>query len=329
MSQSTFQNICPLDQGKLNHSVCIQFLFMHLACLLVMWTGVTTVAVVTCLALYVVRMFAITAGFHRFFSHRTYQTGRVFQFLLAFTGTTAYQKGPLWWSSHHRRHHLHADTEEDLHSPLTRTLWRSHVGWFLSRDSEATDRKLITNLMKDRDLRFLDRFYTLPPILLAVSTFLLGAGLERYAPGLGTSGSQMLVWGFFISTVLLYHGTFTVNSLAHIFGKRRFATADNSRNNLFVALITLGEGWHNNHHYYQTSERQGFYWWEIDVSHYSLRVLSWLGIVWYLLTPPPANLLGIHKIPPTSQKLQVSASASVGQPFHNGSRFRCAAISSG
>src|SRR6266550_912534 len=291
MSTSTnttaFNNTPALDQDKLDYSICVQFLFMHLACLLVLWTGVSAVAVVTCLALYVVRMFAITAGFHRLLAHRTYRTGRVFQFLLAFAGTAAYQKGPLWWSAHHRRHHLHADTEQDLHSPLTRTLWRSHVGWFLSRDSQATDQRLITNLVRYADLRFLDRYYSLPPALLALGTFLLGSVLQRFAPGLGTSGWQMLGWGFLISTVLLYHGTFTVNSLAHIFGSRRFATEDNSRNNLFVALITLGEGWHNNHHYYQSSERQGLYWWELDVSHYSLRVLSWLGIVSHLRMYPP------------------------------------------
>ncbi len=287
MSESVANVVRPLEQEKLDRSVCVQFLFMHVACLLVIWTGVSAVAVVTCLALYVVRMFAITAGFHRLFAHRTYTTGRVFQFLLAFAGTAAYQKGPLWWSAHHRRHHLHADTEQDLHSPLTRTLWRSHVGWFLSRDSQATDQRLITNLIRYADLRFLDRYYSLPPALLAVGTFLLGSVLQRFAPGLGTSGWQMLVWGFLISTVLLYHGTFTVNSLAHIFGSRRFATEDNSRNNLFVALITLGEGWHNNHHYYQSSERQGLYWWELDVSHYTLTVLSWFGIVSHLRTYPP------------------------------------------
>nr|MBA3570247.1 fatty acid desaturase [Pyrinomonadaceae bacterium] len=250
MSASISPDLRPLEREKFDHFVCAQFLFMHLACLLVIWTGVSTVAVGTCLALYVTRMFAITAGFHRLFAHRAYVTGRLFQFLIAFAGTAAYQKGPLWWSAHHRRHHLLADTEQDLHSPLTRTLWRSHFGWFLSRDSQGTDWKLITNLMKYRDLRFLDRYYSLPPALLAVSAFLFGSLLERYAPGLGTSGWQMLIWGFFISTVALYHGTFTVNSLAHIFGKRRFATDDNSRNNFFVALITLGEGWHNNHHYY-------------------------------------------------------------------------------
>jgi stearoyl-CoA desaturase (delta-9 desaturase) len=259
---------------------------MHLACLLVIWTGVSAVAVITCLALYVIRMFAITAGFHRLFAHRTYKSGRVFQFLMGFIGTSSYQKGPLWWSSHHRRHHLYADTAEDLHSPLTHKVWRSHFGWFLSRESQATDWKLIANLSKYRELRFLDRNYSLPPALLAVAMFGLGMVLERYAPGLGTTRWQMLAWGFFVSTVVLYHGTFTVNSLAHIFGKRRYETDDNSRNNWFVALITLGEGWHNNHHHYQSSERQGFYWWELDMSHYTLRMLSWFGIVWDLRKPP-------------------------------------------
>jgi stearoyl-CoA desaturase (delta-9 desaturase) len=247
---------------------------------------VSAVAVFVCLALYVVRMFAITAGFHRLFAHRTYRTGRAFQFLLAFTGTASYQKGPLWWASHHRRHHLHSDTERDLHSPLAHTVWQSHVGWFLCRDSLATDLSLVPNLTKYRELRLLDRYYPAPPAALALATFALGAALGRYAPGLGTSGFQMLVWGFFISTVLLYHGTFTVNSLAHIFGRRRFETGDNSRNNLFVAIITLGEGWHNNHHHYPSSERQGFYWWEIDVAHYALRLLSLVGIVRDIRTPP-------------------------------------------
>lgn len=292
---SEFKNTPALDHDKLDYFICLQFLFMHVACLLVIWTGMSLTAVVICVALYVVRMFAITAGFHRLLAHRSYRTSRLFQFLMAFTGTASYQKGPLWWSAHHRRHHLVADTAQDFHSPLTRRFWRAHFGWFLSRDSQQTEWKLIANLSKYPELRFLDRFYSLPPIMLAASAFLLGAVLERWAPGLGTSSWQMLVWAFFISTVVLYHGTFTVNSLAHIFGKRRFATDDNSRNNLFVALITLGEGWHNNHHYYAASERQGFSWWEIDISHYTLRAFSWLGIVWDLHTPP-ADLISVSEI---------------------------------
>jgi stearoyl-CoA desaturase (delta-9 desaturase) len=274
------------DRRGLDYAVCTQFLFMHLACLLAFWTGVSAAAVAVCLSLYVVRMFAITAGFHRLFSHRSYRTGRLFQFLLAFAGTAAYQKGPLWWSAHHRRHHLHVDTEEDLHSPIMRSVWQSHVGWFLSRESSATNYRLISNLLKYRELRWLDKFFVLPPLMLAAATYLLGLFLERYYPASGATGWQMLVWGFFISTVLLYHGTFTVNSVAHLFGSRRFETADNSRNNLLVALITLGEGWHNNHHHYPSSERQGWYWWEVDVSHYALRALSTVGVVSDLKEPP-------------------------------------------
>ena len=303
-----------LDSEQLDYSICVQFLLMHLACLLVIWTGVSTVAVVVCIALYVLRMFAITAGFHRFFAHRTYRTSRFFQFVLAFLGTTAYQKGPLWWSAHHRHHHLHADTEQDIHSPLTHSWWRSHVGWFLSRGSQTTDETLIPNLIKYRDLRFLDKFYSLPPAILAVSMFLLGSLLESYAPAAGTSGFQMLVWGFFVSTVLLYHGTFTVNSLAHIFGRRRFETKDDSRNSLLVALITLGEGWHNNHHYYPSSERQGFYWWEIDVSHYVLKVLSWSGIVWNLQSPPARvyRRQSVTRDPATQHKVPAASTHLTG-----------------
>lgn len=306
MFESFRKNPRGIKQESLDYSVCVQFLFMHLACLLVIWTGISAIAVTVCLALYVVRMFAITAGFHRLFAHRSYRTGRIFQFLMAFVGTASYQKGPLWWAAHHRSHHLHTDTENDLHSPMTHSFWRSHVGWFLSRESQATDRALVSNLVKYRDLRLLDRYYSLPPILLAIATFTLGEVLQHYAPGLGTSGWQMLGWGFFISTVLLYHGTFTVNSLAHIFGKRRFATEDNSRNNLFVALITLGEGWHNNHHYYPSSERQGFYWWEIDMSHYALRVLSWLGVVWDLRAPP-SNVTAMRVKPTPAKSFEPTA----------------------
>jgi stearoyl-CoA desaturase (delta-9 desaturase) len=286
MNETLVMNIARPGRRGLDYAVCTQFLFMHLACLLAFRTGVSAAAVAVCLALYLVRMFAITAGFHRLFSHRSYRTGRPFQFLLALAGTAAYQKGPLWWSSHHRRHHLHVDTEKDLHSPVVRSVWQSHVGWFLSRDSQAADLRLVTNLLKYRELRWLDKYYVLPPTALAAATFLLGSLLGRYWPGSGTSGWQMLVWGFFVSTVLLYHGTFTVNSVAHLFGSRRFETADNSRNNFLVALITLGEGWHNNHHHYPSSERQGFYWWEIDCAHYTLRALSWVGVVRDLRAPP-------------------------------------------
>jgi stearoyl-CoA desaturase (delta-9 desaturase) len=262
------------------------FWAVHVACLGALWVGVSWVAVAVCLALYVIRMFAITGVYHRYFSHRSYETSRVFQFLLAFLGTTAAQKGPIWWASHHRHHHRHSDTPEDIHSPIVHGIYFAHVGWVLSSQFLEPRLELVKDLVKFRELRILEEYNVVPPILLAVACFFFGSWLEHAYPMLGTNGLQMLTWGFFISTVLLYHGTFCINSFTHLIGKRRFPSTDSSKNHWLLALITLGEGWHNNHHYYPGSERQGFYWWEIDVSHYILVVLSWFGLVWNLRTPP-------------------------------------------
>lgn len=271
---------------KINWVSGLPFILLHAACLLVFWTSFSWVALAALVLSYSIRMFGITAGFHRYFSHRTFKTGRVFQFCLAWLGTSSAQKGPLWWAAHHRHHHKHSDTEKDIHSPVQQSLWWSHVGWILSNRFKATNFKMVKDLAKYPELKFLNDFHLLPPLQLAVGTFVLGELLDFYFPSLGTSGFQLLVYGFILSTVLLYHGTFTVNSLAHVFGKRRFKTKDDSRNNWFISLITLGEGWHNNHHRFPSSERQGFYWWEFDVSHYMLKILSWFRLVWDLRVPP-------------------------------------------
>jgi stearoyl-CoA desaturase (Delta-9 desaturase) len=228
---------------------------------------------------------SISAGFHRYFSHRTYKTTRAFQFLLAWIATSATQKGPLWWAANHRHHHAHSDTATDAHSPR-HGFWWSHVGWFLSGRYAATDFRLIPDLAGYPELRFLNDYHVIPPIVLAASVGALGAWLQHAAPELHTSAFQMVVWGYFVSTVLGYHSTFMVNSLAHVIGRRRFPTRDDSRNSLLIALVTFGEGWHNNHHFAPSSERQGFLWWEIDVTHYVLTVFSWIGLVWDLNRPP-------------------------------------------
>jgi len=267
----------------------LPFLGMHLACLGVLWVGVSAVALWTALALYALRMFAITGFYHRYFSHRTFRTSCTVQFLFGVLGAASVQRGPLWWAAHHRHHHRHADTEHDPHSPTQRGFFWSHAGWFLTRRGFRTDWSAVPDLRRFPELRLIDRFDVLVPVLLALGLFLVGRWLGASHPELGTSGAQLLIWGFFVSTVALFHATVTINSLAHRFGTRRFATRDNSRNNWLLALLTFGEGWHNNHHHFPGSARQGFRWWELDLTYYGLRLLALCGLVWDL-KPVPAGL---------------------------------------
>jgi stearoyl-CoA desaturase (Delta-9 desaturase) len=275
----------PADDG-ISWLATLPFIGLHLMALGVLWVGWSPVAILVCLALYWARMFAITGFYHRYLSHRSYKTSRWFQFLFAVLGNSSTQKGPLWWAAHHRHHHQYSDKDEDVHSPTKRGLIYSHVGWIFARSNAPTRIRLVPDLAKFPELRVLDRFDVLVPILLGTACFGLGVFLETEFPSLGTSGLQMLVWGFFVSTVVLAHSTFTINSLSHLIGRRRFQTTDTSRNNLPLALLTMGEGWHNNHHFYPTSTRQGFYWWEIDLTYYGLYFLSKLGLVWDLKRVP-------------------------------------------
>ena len=267
---------------------CIPFIVLHLGCLGVLYVGWSWTAVAVAVALYFLRMFAVTAFYHRYFSHRSFQTSRVVQFLFALAGASAVQRGPLWWAYHHRHHHQHSDEEHDKHSPHQHGFWWSHIGWITSARNFPTDYTKVRDLAKYPELVFLNRFDILVPILLAVILLLTGNWLETAFPALGVTGGQLLVWGFFISTTALFHGTCSINSLAHIFGRRRFETKDDSRNSFLLSLITLGEGWHNNHHHYMNATRQGFYWWEIDPTYYGLKLLSWTGLIWGLRPVPAA-----------------------------------------
>jgi stearoyl-CoA desaturase (Delta-9 desaturase) len=251
----------------------IPFVLVHVGCFAAIWTGVTLEALVICIALYWLRIFAIGAGYHRYFSHRSYSTSRAFQFVLAFMSQTTTQKSVIWWASKHRHHHLHSDTGHDVHSPRHHGFIYSHLGWIFSRKHDAPDMAKVSDLTRYPELMWLHKFEVLPAVLLAGLCFLLA----------GWSG---LVVGFLWSTVLVYHATFCINSLAHVSGRKRYVTGDDSRNNWLLAVFTMGEGWHNNHHAYQSSVRQGFKWWEIDPTYYLLRTLSWTGLVWDLKTPP-------------------------------------------
>jgi stearoyl-CoA desaturase (delta-9 desaturase) len=253
------------------------FLLMHVACFGVFWVGWNTAAVTTGLALYVLRMFAITGFYHRYFSHRTFRTSRGAQFVFAVLGASATQRGPLWWAAHHRRHHRHSDTDLDLHSPRRHGFWWSHMGWILSARNFPTDLREVRDLARFPELQWLDRYDIAVPAALALTLFAVG-------------GWPFLVWSYFVSTVLLFHGTCLINSMAHRLGSRRYETGDDSRNSLALALITFGEGWHNNHHRYPGAARQGFFWWEIDPTYWGLSLLHRIGVI-RDLRPVPARLL--------------------------------------
>ena len=274
MSGNISPNIAAADEhDDIMYPSVLPFLAVHLGCVAAIWTGMTWQAIAICASLYALRMFAIGAGYHRYFSHRAYATSRAFQFVLAFLAQSTAQKSVLWWAAKHRHHHLHSDTEHDVHSPRHKGFVYSHVGWIFARKHDATDLVKVGDLASYPELMWLHRLEILPATVVAVLCFLLA----------GWSG---LVVGFLWSTVLLYHATFCINSLAHVHGRKRYVTGDDSRNNWLLAFFTMGEGWHNNHHAYQSSVRQGFRWWEIDVTYYLLKGLSFLGIVWDLKAPP-------------------------------------------
>jgi stearoyl-CoA desaturase (Delta-9 desaturase) len=250
---------------------------LHLGCLAVFFVDLNPTAIGLCITAYWLRMFGITAGYHRYFAHHAFTTSRVGQFLLACLGCSAMQKGPLWWTANHRQHHRHSDQAKDPHSPQVDSFWWSHIGWVLSEEHQVTDWDLVKDWSRFPELRWLNRWHWTPGLGLAGICWLLG----------GVSG---FVWGFVVSTVLLYHATFLVNSVCHLLGSRRYETPDQSRNNLIVALLTCGEGWHNNHHHYPVAANQGFRWWEVDASYYALRCLAWIGLVWNLRAPPRSRI---------------------------------------
>ncbi|HLT03282.1 MAG TPA: acyl-CoA desaturase [Geminicoccaceae bacterium] len=265
------------------YPAAVPFLLVHLACLAALWTGVTAEALVLCAALYVLRIFAIGAGYHRYFAHRAYKTSRAFQFLLGFLAQTSAQRGVLWWAAKHRQHHRHSDTALDVHSPRLHGFFRAHVGWIFTPRHGPTDYAAIADFARYPELVWLDRHPYLPAALLGLLSFLI-------------AGWPGLVVGFCWSTVLVWHATFAINSVAHLAGRRRYVTGDDSRNNWLLAILTMGEGWHNNHHAYQSSVRQGFRWWEYDPTFYLLKALSWLGVVWDLQSPPAAVVRGEQRL---------------------------------
>jgi len=266
----------------------IAFTLIHLLPLGALWTGATLFDWMVCIFLYFFRMFWITGGYHRYFAHKSYKTSRFFQFIIAFMAQTSAQKGALWWAAHHRHHHRYSDTPADPHSMKIYGFWYSHVGWIVGPDFKETDFKTIGDYAKYPELVWLNKHYLVPPTVLAFFVTALGAWVNLGSPLLmfTQAGLSTLFVGFFLSTVILYHGTFSINSIMHYFGRARYKTGDESKNSLWLALLTMGEGWHNNHHYYEVASRQGFFWWEVDITYYILRGFSAVGLIWDLKEVP-------------------------------------------
>ena len=288
MTDSTGQRPAPASSAASEHDdimypSAIPFVVLHIACFAAIFTGITWQSVVVCIALYWLRIFAIGAGYHRYFSHRAYSTSRLFQFVLAFACQTTAQKSVLWWASLHRHHHLHSDTPHDVHSPRHKGFWYSHVGWVFDRKHDRADLVKIEDFARFPELMWLHRLEVVPAVGLGALCWLI-------------AGWPGLIVGFCWSTVLVYHGTFCINSLAHVRGRKRYVTGDDSRNNWLLAFFTMGEGWHNNHHAYQSSVRQGFRWWEYDPTFYLLKALSWTGLVWDLKFPPAQVVRNEHSL---------------------------------
>jgi stearoyl-CoA desaturase (delta-9 desaturase) len=304
MSQDTRSNLEPSinrdSSTDIVYPSTIPFIIVHLVCFAAIWTGVTASAVALGIGLYWLRIFAIGAGYHRYFSHRAYETSRTFQFVLAALAQSTSQKSVLWWAANHRDHHLHSDTELDVHSPRQMGFIYSHLGWIFSRGQETMNFNRIADFAKFPELMWLHRYEQLPAFVLAVLCF-------------AVAGWPGLIVGFFWSTVAVYHGTFCINSLAHLVGKRRYITGDDSRNNWLLAIITMGEGWHNNHHAYQSSARQGFRWWEYDPTFYLLTLLQRLGLVWNLKLPTAEVMQNQHRL---GSRVVSRAASQVAESFY-------------
>lgn len=279
-----------LPGEKLSLLVSLPFISVHIGALFALTISPSPFALFMVFLMYFIRMFGITAGFHRFFSHKTFKTSRTFQFILAYLATSSAQMGPIWWASHHRHHHKYTDEIEDPHTPTLKGFFWAHVGWIMSPSNVPTKEEYVGDLKRFPELRFLDKYHYLAPFSMAVSLFALGEYMALNHSQYGTNGIELLMWGFFVSTVILYHATFTVNSVCHVFGYRTYDTKDGSVNNWLVAILTLGEGWHNNHHAFPNSERQGHKWYQIDICHYILWSLSKIGIVWDIRDVPDDSI---------------------------------------
>jgi stearoyl-CoA desaturase (delta-9 desaturase) len=268
----------PVSLGVEAKIVMIVMVSMHLACFAVYFSGFSWPALWVALIMYVVKGMGVTTGYHRLLAHRSFKTNRIVQFLLTFAGGLAMQGGPLWWVAHHRSHHRDTDKIDDIHSPVTKGMWQSHMGWMMSNNAFHEQGSNARDLYNYPELKLLQRHYVWILIFQVFALYSLGYGWASWFPESGASGLQFLVWGFFVSTVFTWHVTFSVNSICHRWGARDYDAGDASTNNVVIGFLAFGEGWHNNHHFYPSSARHGLRWWQFDPTWILIRGLCLLGL---------------------------------------------------
>lgn len=275
----------------------ISIVVMHGLALLALWPALFSWAGVVCcvVGLYVFGTLGVNLGFHRLLTHRSFKCPRWVERAVAILGVCCLQEGPARWVAIHRKHHQHSDEEPDPHSPLVAFVW-GHCGWLMleNRDSDTFhllqrySRDLVTQpfyFKLERRLNWL-WVYAAHALIIALAGLVAGLVLEPTFERALWLAASIVVWGVFVRTVVVWHITWSVNSLSHMWGYRTFTrTGENSRNNWFVALISNGEGWHNNHHGDQRSAAHGHRWWELDVTYLSIRALEMLGLAWDVVRP--------------------------------------------
>lgn len=282
-----------IRQGESPWFSTIRVLERHVGALLaIVFVPLDRSLVALALASFCVRMFAIEGINHRYFSHRAYKANRFVQFLLALVGTQAGQRGSLWWASTHRDHHKYAETPLDPHSPVSHSFFESYVAWFRRPRHAACNLDAIADFARFPELRWLDRYYWVP--------FYAGAALLFFAAhygllGRGIDGASALLWGFYVPCCVVLHATSMINTLAHMpslpGGYRRYEVADRSVNRPALALLTLGAGYHNNHHRFAAAARAGFAWYEIDVAYWILRALQGARLIREVKSSIPDEIL--------------------------------------
>lgn len=265
--------------ATLSKANIVRISIFHSCAFLVFFVGVSPIAFAAFLFFFVVRTFGVAAGYHRYFSHRSFETSRWFQFVLAFLGASSGQKGPLSWATSHRIHHRYSDTPKDPHTPKRGFLY-GYIGWLLPSDALHTDKKLTADFDPYPEIAWINTYYNIAPVSLALFCAGLGTYLKLHHPELQTSGLQLFTWGFVMSGILCLHGTLLINTLGHMSPEKSPRTNDHSRNVAFLLPVTLGECWHHNHHSSPTSANCGFKWWQVDFIYLGIVILGKLGIVY-------------------------------------------------